>query len=643
MQKEISGEFEAYDELSKDVLTEEIDLPPETTQQIKTEVKRELSKSVVHKTSDPVIQVSSKGQVETVNEAAIALAQALGPNFGEVFEAKALRKIFVAPDGKSKANGWYRMECADRKFEFKLLTLTESGHLLIMGNDVTMAGRNGGMSHLGFVDPLTGLATRGLFLDRVGRALRRAYKSGDRTVALISLNIIGFKQFNELERRGNSKLSTGDRVLETVADRFDQAAFPGDLVAHLGGDTFAILLEGPTVPESGLPVPDRAKSTIHRLDELFREPILIGPEQSIGVSRRVGFVVCRPDDLEESPLTVQQLLDRAETAMTAHGQVHESGPAVQYDDRMREKDYEQRKLKQDLAKAVDERQFIAFFQPIVRHPMFYEAGEVRPGYFMGELEGFESLVRWCRNGKILSPGAFLEAAEKHKLLASISWQMLESSCRQAKHLFTRFGRPCYVSVNFLPSQFAEPRMVERVIETLDLAGLPPGLLRIEVTEGMIMTDQSCFEALQELRSLGVRIMMDDFGTGHASFSRLQELPCDTVKIDKSFVDAMKDMSGLLVMKGMIELVDALGKTVVVEGIETEDQYKKLCELRQNWFRRDGRKIDPRVQGYFVSRPLCLEDVEAFMRPLEADEARQSFSGIRIQPEKKEEAWFRRAA
>jgi diguanylate cyclase (GGDEF)-like protein len=422
-------------------------------------------------------------------------------------------------------------------------------------------------------DPLTGLANRALFLDRLQHALAA---TGRHTtpLATVLLDLDGFKEINDSYGH-----AVGDELLCAVAKRLTEAVRSVDTVARLGGDEFALVIEG--VDEAGKEV------VIERIKRALDTPFLVqGQPRQIGGS--VGLALSRgnvdtPDDL----------LRRADMAMYAAKRAGRTGHAF-FETGMHTAMLLRLEMKSNLQRALMEREFLLHYQPIVELPR-------------GRLVGMEALVRWQRpGGEIVPPGEFIGLAEETGMIVPLGWWVLEESCRQ----FCRWqsmmpDAALSLHVNLSARQLHDPHATARVQEALSGCSLLADRLVLELTESSLMQDvESSLTAMQKLTALGVRMSIDDFGAGYSSLSYLQKLPASILKIDKSFVDGVAaSKQGAALVRAIVGVGAALELMVIAEGVERVEQVGRLQALNCRY-----------AQGYYFSRPLAVEAMEKYLRP-----------------------------
>jgi diguanylate cyclase (GGDEF)-like protein/PAS domain S-box-containing protein len=448
--------------------------------------------------------------------------------------------------------------------------------VLLTVRDVTERARlEAQLVHQAFHDPLTGLANRTLFRDRVEEALVREGQEPDGVVALF-LDLDDFKTVND--SLGHRE---GDRLLVVVAERLLNATRGCDTVARLGGDEFAVLLQNARTDDDAVVVAER-------IVQALSTPIaLAGQEVSVGAS--VGIARARPGDGAE------ELLRNADVAMYKAKQRGKNTHEI-FAPAMHAAVVNRLELEADLRRLVADGcgELVVHYQPIVR-------------LADGRVTGVEALVRWQhpRRG-LVAPCAFIPAAEATGLIVPLGRWVLREACAQAARWQARRaassvpGEPLSVTVNLSARQLQHPGLVDDVREALTEAGLPPSSLVLEITESMIVEDTAAARAtLGALKALGVRLAIDDFGTGYSSLGYLQQFPIDVLKIDRAFVEGIaRGGPRAALARTIVALGDSLALPCVAEGIEDDVQRKHLQALGCVY-----------GQGYLFARPLPPAEVE----------------------------------
>jgi len=419
------------------------------------------------------------------------------------------------------------------------------------------------LKHQAFHDPLTGLANRALFVDRVKHALERADRESSR-VAVLFFDLDDFKNIND-----SLGHNSGDELLVAVAARLTECLRPGDTFARLGGDEFAIFLEDTSLSS--------ATSVAYRLIEALNDPFIVGTRE-VMVHATVGI-----EFADATTTKSDELLRNADVAMY----VAKSKGKARYelfDPSMHTAALRRLEIKGELMHAIENDEFVLHYQPIV-------------SLTEGALLGIEALVRWQHQTRgLIAPVEFIPLAEESGLIIPLGRWVLREACRQANAW--PIGDPeISLSVNVSPKQFQHPGLVEDVANALWDSNIDPSILTIEITESVLIHDtDAAIEKLVRLKDFGVRIAVDDFGTGYSSLGYLKRFPIDILKIDKSFIDGVGNSSEeAAIAHAIIKLGGSLGLEVVAEGIEEPEQVDALQSLRCE-----------RGQGFFFSRPVDAE-------------------------------------
>ena len=410
-------------------------------------------------------------------------------------------------------------------------------------------------SHCG----LTGLPNRNLLMERLTEAVADAKRNNEH-IALLFLDLDRFKPIND-----SLGHAAGDELLRIVGERLRSVLRVSDIASRLGGDEFVVLLARILKPTDVAIVAEKVVKAISA-------PVhLSGHEVSPGLS--VGIAVY-PNDGE----TPETLIANADAAMYEAKQQGNNSYRYFTSD-MNRASIERIELERDLKRACDQEEFILHYQPIV-------VGET------GRIVGAEALVRWAHPSRgLVSPAEFIPAAEETGLIARIGEWVLEQACRQASNWLDQGLDLGHISVNVSPRQFSRGDFHQLVGDALDASGLAGPRLNLEITESCLIGDvEAAKRTLLDLRDLGVRVSLDDFGTGFSSLSALKRLPIDRLKIDRCFVvDAASDRDGAAIIRAIIALAGSLGLETVAEGVETEEQLAFMLEHGC-----------PTIQGFYFS-------------------------------------------
>ena len=427
------------------------------------------------------------------------------------------------------------------------------------------------LAHQAFHDPVTNLANRALFSDRVEHALMRSQR-GFPDIAVVFIDLDDFKTVND-----SLGHAAGDQVLQEVARRLRIAVRPTDTVARFGGDEFAVLLE--TVTDSS-EAADAAARILHALEI----PYEIDGKQ---VFPRASLGICLVNREEEAP-EAAELLRNADVAMYMAKRDSKGSYRV-FEPAMHERVVERLELRAELQQAIDAAQLELHYQPVVR----------LGGH---EILGVEALLRWNHPTRgVIAPNQFIPLAEETGLIISMGRWVLNEACREGFELQKRFDRkePLGISVNLSVRQLQSDSIISDVRDALKTSGLPPASLVLEITESVMLADTDfAVERLRELKALGVRLAMDDFGTGYSSLSYLSRFPVDILKMDRSFVGSGENVA---LQSAIIALGASLDLDVVAEGIELPEQERSLHDL--------GCEIG---QGFLFARPMPSSDLAAYL-------------------------------
>lgn len=525
-----------------------------------------------------LVMVDAGGVVRVCNERALALLDLprtmmqAQPRYRAVLRHQALRRernrtdrafrAWVERGGAGQAHVHERARPNGLVLEIRTVPLADGGFVRTFTDITKRKAAEAEVARLARHDVLTGLPNRALFHETLERGLADIPHHGG-ACAVLYLDLDGFKSVND-----SLGHQAGDELLRRVAGGL--ASIVGDgAVARLGGDEFAVLAPGGAAEAGAL---------AERLIALFETPFAVGAHR-VGVGLSVGIALA-PDHA----LDAEALYRRADLALY-RAKAEGRGTFRIFTPAMDEEAEERRVLERDLRQALDDDALSLHYQPQVDGAT-------------GALVGFEALLRWTHpvRGSI-APQIFVPLAEETGLIVALGDWVLREACREA----AQWSQPLKVAVNLSPRQFQKPDLPETVLAILAETGLSPDRLELEVTESIIINEMArAVGILRRLKSYGIRISMDDFGTGYASLATLQAFPFDKLKIDRSFVAQLgTGPQAAVIVRAVLSLGRSLGMGVVAEGVETAAQRKFLTE-----------EACGEMQGYLFGKPRPIEDYAA---------------------------------
>ncbi|HYD96853.1 MAG TPA: EAL domain-containing protein [Noviherbaspirillum sp.] len=549
--------------------------------------QQELAASVFHNAIEGIVITDAKGRIVSVNPAFTEITgytaeEAIGETprllksnrHDEQFYREMWATIESAGQWKGKI--WNRRKCGEVFLESQTIRRLrgEDGVIRYVAvfNDITEQWRKDQrIEHLAFYDSLTGLANRSLLNDRIQHSIALAERSGS-GLAVLVLDLDRFKNINDT--LGHDQ---GDKLLQIVSERLRKVARETDTVARLGGDEFVLLLENPGRPEE-------IGAVAARVVECIAEPMVLGGV-TLCVEGSLGVAIY-PIDGEDAA----SLMKNADTAMY---DAKASGKNTYrfFSSSMTDRAKKRLHLEMDLRRALEQQEFELHYQPKVC-------------LATGAPTGAEALIRWRHPERgLVSPMEFIPLAEETGLIEPMGEWVLEEACRQLCVWRTTGAGIANLAVNVSAIQIQRGRLAEHIRALLGRYGLPGSMLEIELTESTLMDDpERAIEVMNAVRSAGVKIAIDDFGTGYSSLAYLSRLPIDTLKIDRSFVNAAdRSANGRVVCDTIIGLGRNLHLQVVAEGIETPEQ---LAYLRQQGCYAG--------QGYHFCRPLPEDEFSRWL-------------------------------
>jgi len=426
-------------------------------------------------------------------------------------------------------------------------------------------------------DSLTDLPNRSLCLDRIRQAVERALRRVNYHFAVAFLDIDRFKQIND-----SLGHETGDKLLVEVSKRLMENMRGLDTVSRFGSDEFVVLMEELVAPREGVQI-------ANRMVQLLRDPFFVdGTELQITIS--LGVVL--------SPMDTNRAEDLSRNAGIAmHRARAAGGDRVKiFNTKMLDHAIQLITMESDLRHAIGGKELFLHYQPIV----------TLDG---ARLVGLEALLRWRHPEKgLISPSTFIPVAEESGLIHKLGRWVLAEACATMSRWRSAIPNMngAFLAVNISGKQFSQSTLVEFIQKTLENTGLPPYILKLEITETAIMEEaESSIDKLVKLKALGVKLSIDDFGTGYSSMSYLQRFPLDTLKIDLSFVRMLESSTeNVEIVKAIINLAHTLKLKVIAEGVEKTSQQNILQSLDCDY-----------GQGYLFSKPVAEEVASAFIEKM----------------------------
>ena len=444
-------------------------------------------------------------------------------------------------------------------------------------------------------DPLTGLPNRLLFMERLNEQIARSSAAGAFEFAVFFLDIDRFKIIND-----SLGHAAGDELLTGISRRLEQslrstdtvARFAGECtLARLGGDEFTVLLAGVRNVVDARMVAERLVAAVANPFELE------GREVVVTVSVGVVMADARYQRAEDMVRDADTAMYRAKDRGKARCEI--------FDTSMRAAAEERLLIESDLRLAIERQEFQLHYQPIVT-------------LSDQQLSGFEALVRWQHPVRgLVPPNGFIPIAEETGLIVPIGLWVLREACRQMRAWDSEFPECAnlMVNVNLSARQCLHPTLVTDVARVLAETGLAPQRLKLEITESLVLEgSDEVIGILKALRALGVQLGLDDFGMGYSALSYLQQLPVQTLKIDRSFVSGIQNASNVEIVRAILSLASGLSMNVTAEGVETADQAARLKELSCEF-----------AQGYFFDRPLTHDGALEVLRKHQRSIAAQCIS------------------
>lgn len=446
--------------------------------------------------------------------------------------------------------------------------------LITIKNITKQKFQNEELLYMAYYDAMTGLYNRNYFVSLLGEFVRKAYENNT-IVSLLMIDIDDFKYVKD-----GMGMVAGDELVQMFGMFLKDFSSENVIVSHMSSDVYCVAIYDPI---AGL---NDANSVIHAIKKRIKEPFYLSSGQALNITVSIGVA-----EYPESASSTLELINCAEIVLFK-GKNKGKNTVSYFDAPILNEFLHAVEIENKLKEAVHENNFLLYFQP-----QYYSGSK--------HLRGVEVLLRWRdKDGKIISPATFIPIAEKNGTIIPIGHWVVQESIKTYAQWKKQYGVHFVLSINISALQYSEDDFVDNLIETINKYEINPNEIELEITESVLIDDfDSVNEKLKVLRDYGIRISLDDFGTGFSSLSYLKQLPINTLKIDKSFVDTvMSDSATRVITESLINMVKALGLESIAEGVEEEQQYKYLhaigCDM---------------IQGYLMGKPMPPEDLESMFK------------------------------
>lgn len=495
------------------------------------------------------------------------------------------RRTLMSDEGFLNNEGNLECKFINKEREEKdiLVTITTipgtDNHVASLTNISELKEAERQISHQAFHDTLTNLPNRALFMEHLNMAIKRGKRHIDYHFAVLYLDIDRFKLVND-----SLGHSVGDNLLKAFSDRIQECLRELDTLARLGGDEFVILLED-------IEDEDYASIVAERLQKALKRPFLVNGKE-VFAPASFGVVLNTKDyDLPED------IIRDADAAMY-HAKEKGRAQFKVFDKKLHEKALHLLQRETDLRKAIHRQEFVTHYQPIV-------------SLKSRSVVGFEALIRWNHPQLgLIYPGSFISIAEETGLIIPITRLILQEACSDLKSWQEQIQdlQKLTMNINISSKHFLLPSLLDDIKEILNNTDLPPDHLKLEITETALMEDvEETVRHVNRMRDYGLQIVIDDFGTGYSSLSYLQRLPIDTLKVDRSFVARIQNTpdGNRNIVEAIISLAHRLDMIVVAEGVENQEQYSILLDMKCQF-----------GQGYLFAKPMAKEDVDKLIHKMQ---------------------------
>ncbi len=482
--------------------------------------------------------------------------------------------LFLEKSGEASLTAECLMKDKKRWFRFCAnVTYDALGHpeeKVICASDITkFKNQNEELTYMAYYDGLTGLYNRNYFVRQLGEFVRTA-KERNSVVSVLVIDIDDFRKIND-----GMGLVVGDELVQQFGSFLKELCSREVIVCHLSSDVYCMAIYEP--------MGDHSVEHIHKtIQKRTREPFCLSSGQELQITVSIGVA-----EFPEAASSALELMKCAEIVMFK-GKSTGKNTIRYFNASILNEFLETVELENKLKEAVFKKNFVLYFQP-----QFYAGNQ--------KLRGVEALVRWREeDGKMISPSVFIPIAEKNGAIIPIGNWVVEQSIRQYSAWRKQYGVSFIMSINISALQCARDDFVDSLLKTIRKYQVDPSDVELEITESILINDfDMVSDKLKQLHACGIKISLDDFGTGFSSLSYLKQLPIDTLKLDKSFTDTvLTDSATRVITESIINMVECLGFESIAEGVEDEQQYKYLHAI--------GCDV---IQGYLCGKPQPPEELE----------------------------------
>ena len=427
------------------------------------------------------------------------------------------------------------------------------------------------LSYLAFHDELTNLPSRNFFNEKINEVIGKSIIH-NKKFAILCIGLNDFKDVNDIAGH-----TMGDELLKVIATNLESTLEKNSILARFGGDEFILLLEN-------VKTEDEIINVAQNILDKFKTPLEIA-SRYFYITSSIGIIQF-PEDGDNK----ETLINKAHTAMYQAKKIEKNSFQF-FKQEMHQKIVRRKQLEDDLRAALDNNEFIVFYQPKIQTSS-------------KQIIGAEALIRWQHPGNgMIPPADFIPAAEETGLIISIGDWVLETACRQAKQWIDEFQMDFRIAVNLSARQLEQENLAIDIIKIVGKTNFPPAMLELEITESMMMQEiERGLLYFRVFNQMGITLSLDDFGTGYSSLSYLKQLPMGHLKIDRSFIrDLTEDENDESIVSAIISMGHNMGLTIIAEGVETEEQFNKLKELNCD-----------EIQGYYFSEPIPANEFKILL-------------------------------